>query len=78
MDTLVEKGWGQISIYSEEVFEESTKLPGMTRLVHNVLANETDPFFSWQFNRDYPCPEGCSRIGDGKFCQESKQTDREL
>jgi hypothetical protein len=76
---LVDKGWGQISIYSDEVFEESTRLPGMTRLISDVLANETDPLFSWQFDLKYPCPEGCGRTGDGKSCQEIEETiDREL
>jgi hypothetical protein len=70
---LVEKGWGQISIYSDEVFEESTKLPSITRLIRNVLANETDPFFSWQFNPQYSCPEGCTRTGDGKSCREVEE-----
>ncbi len=75
----MEKGWGQISIYSEEVFEESTKLPGTTRLISDVLANETEPFFSWQFDHNYPCPEGCSRTGDEKSCQAiEKDDDREL
>ena len=75
----MERGWGQISIYSDEVFEESTNLPGTTRLIPNVLANETDPFFSWQFDPQYPCPTGCHRTGDGKSCQETeKSLDREL
>lgn len=68
IETLVEKGWGQISISSDEVFEESMKLPGMTRLIPGVLANETDPYFSWQFNEAYPCPKGCGRTQDGKTC----------
>lgn len=72
--SLVEKGWGQISIYLDEVFEESTKLPSMTRLIPNVLANEMDPFFSWQFDLQYPCPEGCDRSGDGKGCLEIRGT----
>lgn len=79
IESLVEKGWGQILIYSDEVFEESTKLPSMTRLIPNVLANETDPFFSWQFDPQYPCPEGCHRSGDGKGCREIwGTTNREL
>ncbi|KAH8794664.1 cytidine deaminase-like protein [Hyaloscypha finlandica] len=73
IETLVEKGWGQISIYSDEVFEESKKLPSITRLIRNVLANETDPFFSWQFNPQSSCPEGCTRTGDGKSCREVEE-----
>jgi len=79
IEMLVEKGWGQISIYSEEVFEESTKLPGFTRLINNVLVNETDPFFSWQYDPSYPCPEGCGRTGGGNSCREIEKTiDEEL
>ncbi|TVY22150.1 Cytosine deaminase, partial [Lachnellula hyalina] len=33
IETLVEKGWGQISISADEVFAESMELPGRTRLV---------------------------------------------
>ncbi|TVY83930.1 tRNA-specific adenosine deaminase [Lachnellula suecica] len=67
IETLFNKGWGQISISTEEVFEESAELPGRTRLIGNVLANETDPYFSWQFDGDHPCPKGCGRKSDG-FC----------
>ncbi len=76
---MVDKGWGQISIYSDEVFEKSTNLPGRTKLVPDVLANETDPFFSWQFNPQYSCPKGCVRTGEDKSCQEvEREFDREL
>lgn len=67
IDTLVEKGWGQISIPSEEVFEESSKLPGKTLLIADVLANETDPLLSWQYDERFPCPARCERAG-GKSC----------
>lgn len=62
---LFEKGWGQISISSEEVFEKSEALPGHTSLIGELLANETDPYFSWQFDQSYACPEGCERKDDG-------------
>jgi tRNA(Arg) A34 adenosine deaminase TadA len=67
IDTLVEKGWGQISISSAEVFAQSEKLPGKTALIGDLLANETDLLFSWQFDGRFPCPEGCER-GGGKTC----------
>ena len=66
---MVEKGWGQISISADEVFAESMELPGRTRLVGGVLANETDPYFSWQFDGAYPCPKGCERKDEG-LCGE--------
>jgi len=62
IDTLVEKGWGQIRISSMEVFSQSFDLPYQSRLIGNVLTNETDPYFMWQFDSSYPCPEGCGRI----------------
>ena len=77
IETVLEKGWGQISISSEEVFEKSSKLPGVTRLLGDVLANETDPYFSWQFDTTYPCPPGCGRTGDGKSCAEVKGKTRD-
>jgi hypothetical protein len=64
---LFEKGFRQIDIRAEEVFEEAGKLPGETRLIGDVLANETDPFFSWQFDENYACPKGCERK-DGGLC----------
>ncbi|KAH9894159.1 cytidine deaminase-like protein [Cubamyces lactineus] len=61
--TLIEQGWGQIRIPSIEVFERSFDLPNPSRLLAGVLANETDPLFSWQFDPSAPCPAGCARVG---------------
>lgn len=58
-----EKGWGQIRISSMEVFKESFDLGTSTRLVGEVLTNETDPYFLWQFDPEYECPERCARKG---------------
>lgn len=71
IDTLVEKGWRQIRIGSRDVFSRSSSLPHQTRLIGAVLENETDVFFSWQFNPDAPCPQGCSRHGDQRACRRS-------
>jgi hypothetical protein len=63
------------------VFEESDKLPGRTRLVGGVLSNETDPYFSWQYDKSFPCPAGCARIGAGEICEKVEKknaVDREL
>jgi len=70
--TLVKTGWSQISITSEEVFQESMGLPKKTHLVGGVLSNETDPLFAWQFDSNSPCPKGCGRSGDGKSCEGFK------
>jgi hypothetical protein len=72
VDTLFEKGFDQISITSEDVFGESTKLLKKTILIRDILANETDPLFSWQFDENGPCPKGCGRSSDGKICEAIK------
>lgn len=66
--TLIRKGWGQIRISSVDVFEASYDLPSQSRLMGGVLANETDPYFMWQYDPSYPCPRGCSRTRDGSTC----------
>lgn len=35
----------------------------------DVLVNETDPYFLWQYDPVYPCPEGCLRSGNGTSCR---------
>ena len=62
-------GWGQIGIGSVEVFERSEGLrdntgkgSGSHYLLGDVLANETDTYFGWQFNEDSLCPDGCGRL----------------
>ncbi|KAH7311395.1 guanine deaminase [Stachybotrys elegans] len=61
IDTLVENGWGQIRISSMEIIRQSFDMATTTRLMGEVLVNETDPLFSWQYNPDYICPRGCER-----------------
>ncbi|KAJ8481592.1 hypothetical protein ONZ51_g5885 [Trametes cubensis] len=61
--TLISLGWAQIRIPSIDVFERSFDLPNPSRLIAGVLTNETDPFFSWQFDPSAPCPAGCARVG---------------
>ncbi|KAJ7060609.1 guanine deaminase [Mycena amicta] len=65
IDRLIENGWGQCRISSIDIFRESFDLPGPARLIGEVLTNETDPYFSWQFNPAYPCPSGCARTASG-------------
>ena len=62
-------GWGQIDIGSTEVFERSQGLKdntgvggGSYYLLGDVLANETDAYFGWQFDETTMCPEGCVRV----------------
>lgn len=67
---LIETGWGQIDIESSEVFRQSWNLGTSTKFVSEVLTNETDPYFLWQFQADYPCPGSCSRGTTGR-CEQS-------
>ncbi|XMA12351.1 hypothetical protein WAI453_005142 [Rhynchosporium graminicola] len=68
IDTLIAKGWRQIDVKAEEIFEKAVDLPSTTRLIQNLLANETDPYFLWQFDEMYPCPKGCERTTSGNTC----------
>ncbi|KAK4215817.1 guanine deaminase [Rhypophila decipiens] len=68
IDTLIQKGWGQIRISSLDVMAASFDLSKATRLLGGVLANETDPLFLWQFDGGYPCPAGCARGKEGGSC----------
>ncbi|KAH9943010.1 guanine deaminase [Epithele typhae] len=69
IEKLIKQGWGQIRIPSLEVFKQSTDLSTESRLMGAVLTNETDPFFLWQYNPDYPCPDGCARTEAGDSCE---------
>lgn len=37
-------------------------------LTGRLLADETDPYFSWQFDETFPYPKDCERTGDGTNC----------
>lgn len=63
--TLTQTGWGQIQISSYDVFQNSWPLRTVTAFLGGVLTNETDPYFSWQFQSNVPCPMGCQRDGNG-------------
>ena len=53
-------GWGVITMSSYDVFQQTRQLPGyQTVMLGQILTNETDPLFSWQYNESYPCPNGC-------------------
>ncbi|GKT93389.1 cytidine deaminase-like protein [Colletotrichum tofieldiae] len=47
-------GWGVMTLSS---------LPGyQTVMIGQILTNETDPLFSWQYNASAPCPNECFRV----------------
>ncbi|KEF63365.1 uncharacterized protein A1O9_01342 [Exophiala aquamarina CBS 119918] len=59
--TLKSQGWPQLSLSSSELFEHTSSLPTETRIVPDVLADETDPLFRWQYDSSGKCPAGCRR-----------------
>ncbi|KAL3478170.1 cytidine deaminase-like protein [Aspergillus californicus] len=69
ISSLVDYGWSQISISSAELFNRSTGLGTTTSLLADVLSDETDAYFAWQFLESNPCPEGCQRGVDGDSCE---------
>ncbi|KAJ6620282.1 cytidine deaminase-like protein [Mycena sp. CBHHK59/15] len=55
-------GWGVMTLSSYDIFQQSRQLPGVqTLMLGQILTNETDPLFSWQYNETYPCPGNCTR-----------------
>jgi tRNA(Arg) A34 adenosine deaminase TadA len=84
IETLIRMGWGQIDIGSAEVFERSQGLKdntgaggGVCCLLGDVLANETDRYFGWQFDEDGVSPEGCVRV-QGMCIKDEAGSDRVL
>ncbi|KFA79705.1 hypothetical protein S40288_11695 [Stachybotrys chartarum IBT 40288] len=56
------KGWGVMTLSSYDVFQQSRQLPGyQTVMLGQILTNETDPLFSWQYDESEPCPNSCVR-----------------
>ncbi|KAJ3943072.1 uncharacterized protein N0V96_007305 [Colletotrichum fioriniae] len=68
--TQIYAAWGDLSIYTNaescpmyDVFQQSRQLPGyQTSMIGQILTNETDPLFSWQYNASAPCPNECFRV----------------
>lgn len=48
-------------IYGSSIDTLLEKGWSQSRLIAEVLTNETDPYFLWQYDPDYPCPAGCER-----------------
>lgn len=67
--TLIKAGWNQIRIKSQEIFAAAIVLEPSTDYIADVLSNETDPYFMWQYNQTYPCPMGCRRTGSDNICR---------
>ncbi len=45
IDSLIEKGWGQFRVSSRDILQESYDLGTTTKLIGELLTNETDPYF---------------------------------
>ncbi|OWZ51918.1 hypothetical protein J007_02090 [Cryptococcus neoformans] len=74
---LVGMGWTEylVSVRVKWLRKAAVVQPGfgggrpVTQVVGHVGNNETDPRLAWQFNLDYPCPEGCHRHGEEQVCK---------
>lgn len=61
IETMVRKGWGGMRMPSLEVLRTAFNPPLATRVMGGVLSNETDAYFTWQYDPENGCPEGCER-----------------
>ncbi|KAK4935327.1 hypothetical protein LTR10_023589 [Elasticomyces elasticus] len=69
-NSLLAHGWPQIDLPSKEIFARSLGRDVRTRIVPEVLANETEGLFVWQFG-DGACPAGCVKEDDERgWCVE--------
>lgn len=57
---LIKLGWPQIEIGSREVLDQAWRLGTKTKVTGDVLEEDMDRWFGWQF-RDGLCPERCTR-----------------
>ncbi|PHH93234.1 hypothetical protein CDD83_9504 [Cordyceps sp. RAO-2017] len=63
---MVRLGWRHVRMSSRDVLRlafDFDGAPPVGAIVPDVLANETDPFLAWQYDRAAPCPGGCVRAG---------------
>ncbi|KZV96630.1 cytidine deaminase-like protein, partial [Exidia glandulosa HHB12029] len=65
IETLVQSGWTQVRIPSQEIFRQAYELPNGGRMIAGVLSNETDIYFGWQNDHEAQCPPGCARTETG-------------
>ncbi|GAA5827826.1 hypothetical protein JCM11251_007691 [Rhodosporidiobolus azoricus] len=71
VETIIKGGRNQIYLPSSLIVQASYSLPHQTLWYGSVLANETDPYFFYQFNETAPCPAECSReLVPGKRVKE--------
>jgi tRNA(Arg) A34 adenosine deaminase TadA len=58
---LVQVGWGQITIPSQYIVEQSWILGTGVTVMGSVGTDFTDPLFEWQYQESVGCPAGCGR-----------------
>ncbi|KIX93552.1 uncharacterized protein Z520_10730 [Fonsecaea multimorphosa CBS 102226] len=75
--TLRSHGWPQIVIRSREIFARSVGRLSVhrTRIIGDLLANETEGLFKWQFDANGCCPGGCEKDGSGGCVMKSTKLD---
>ncbi|BGP19837.1 hypothetical protein JCM10213v2_007968 [Rhodosporidiobolus nylandii] len=61
IETIIKGGRNQIYLPSSAIIAASYSMPHQTLWYGSILANETDPYFQYQFNETAPCPAECSR-----------------
>ena len=69
IDTLSNAGFLQIEMPCDKTFDEPNY---PTRWIGRFLEDEIAPYFSWQYDPDYPCPTGCQRVvgATGSTCSK--------
>ncbi|GAA6014473.1 hypothetical protein JCM10207_001619 [Rhodosporidiobolus poonsookiae] len=61
IESIIAGGRNQIYIPSSYIVAASYSMPHTTLWYGHVLANETDPYFVYQYDETAPCPAECSR-----------------
>ncbi|KAK5192360.1 hypothetical protein LTR99_010512 [Exophiala xenobiotica] len=75
--SLIAHGWPQIDLPSKEIFARSVGRSVRTRIVPEVLVNETEGLFAWQFDGG-DCPAGCAKKEGGKgWCVKQVEDEEE-
>ncbi|KIW61024.1 hypothetical protein PV05_01191 [Exophiala xenobiotica] len=73
--SLIAHGWPQIDLPSKEIFARSVGRSVRTRIVPEVLVNETEGLFAWQFDGG-DCPAGCAKEGEKAWCVKQAEEEQ--
>jgi hypothetical protein len=69
--------WHLMTLSAEGLFEYASELPTRTAILGGILANETDPYFAWQYSKGSECPPGCKMVGSECRAETIKGTKSE-